>query len=114
MFGKGAGSLPTASSILSDVMARQHGYRYEYKKMGYSGKPEYSTEPTLKVYVRYHTTDIPTLLPFRKITERFVSENGNYVIGEIKLADLIRGREALEAEDVFIVNIPVFFTHLDN
>ena len=27
MFGKGAGALPTASSILSDVMARRHGYR---------------------------------------------------------------------------------------
>ena len=35
MFGKGAGSLPTASSILSDVMARLHDYRYEYKKQNY-------------------------------------------------------------------------------
>ena len=35
MFGKGAGSLPTASSILSDIMARQHDYRYEYKKQHY-------------------------------------------------------------------------------
>ena len=32
MFGKGAGSLPTASSILSDIMARQHDYRYEYRR----------------------------------------------------------------------------------
>ena len=28
MFGKGAGSLPTASSILSDIMARLNNYRY--------------------------------------------------------------------------------------
>ncbi len=39
MFGKGAGGLPTASSILSDVMARRHDYRYEYKKMAYSPTP---------------------------------------------------------------------------
>lgn len=42
MFGKGAGALPTASSILSDVMARLHDYRYEYKKMSYLGRPAYT------------------------------------------------------------------------
>ncbi len=63
MFGKGAGSLPTASSILSDVMARQHDYRYEYKKMAYPDRPEYSTDITLRVYVRYSTTDIPSIHP---------------------------------------------------
>lgn len=47
MFGKGAGSLPTASSILSDVMARKNGYKYEYKKMGYIGRPEYTTDVLL-------------------------------------------------------------------
>lgn len=114
MFGKGAGSLPTASSVLSDVMARLHGYRYEYKKMGYKGMPSYSTEPVLKVYVRYKTTPIPELLPFISIKERFMSETVNYVIGEIKLSELIKGREILAAPDVFIVNIPVFFIELDN
>lgn len=114
MFGKGAGSLPTASSILSDVMARLHGYKYEYKKMGYKGRPKYTTEPLLKVYVRYKETDIPSKLPFSNILERFSSSEANYIIGEIKIEELIRHREALEAKDVFIINIPVFFTHLDN
>ena len=41
MFGKGAGSLPTASSILSDIMARLNNYRYEYKKQNYMQKPDY-------------------------------------------------------------------------
>ena len=58
MFGKGAGSLPTASSILSDIMARLHDYRYEYKKMNYLQLPEYTTDITLKVYVRYKETDV--------------------------------------------------------
>lgn len=114
MFGKGAGSLPTASSILSDVMARLHGYKYEYKKMGYKGRPVYTVEPTLKVYVRYRTTDIPNILPFTEIHERFMSETDNYVIGDIRIKDLLRYRETLLASDVFIVNIPMFFTHLDN
>lgn len=114
MFGKGAGSLPTASSILSDVMGRLHGYHYQYKKMTYKGRPVYTTEPVLKVYVRYLTTQVPELLPFLSIEERYMSESVNYVIGEIRISDLIKYREVLDADDVFIINIPQFFTELDN
>ncbi|MBO5053743.1 MAG: homoserine dehydrogenase [Muribaculaceae bacterium] len=113
MFGKGAGSLPTASSILSDVMARLHGYRYEYKKMGYRGRPAYTTDLPLKVYVRFKDTDIPSLLPFESISERYSSTGVNYVVGLIKLADLIANRPLLDTPDVFIANIPTFFTDLD-
>jgi homoserine dehydrogenase len=31
-YGKGAGSFPTASAVLSDIAALRYGYRYEYKK----------------------------------------------------------------------------------
>ena len=109
MFGKGAGSLPTASSILSDVVAHHHGYRYGYKKMGYKDTPTYTTDVTLKVYVRYSETPIPELLPFSSIKERYQSETDNYVIGEIKLSDLITSREILDRKDVFLINISRFF-----
>lgn len=114
MFGKGAGSLPTASSILSDVMAVRRDYRYEYKKMHYLDLPEYTTDVSLKVYVRFKTTDIPLLLPFSNISESYRSEEVNYVIGNIKLSDLIAKKEILDSEDVFIVNIPQFFINRDN
>lgn len=114
MFGKGAGSLPTASSILSDIMAIRRDYKYEYKKMRYIDRPEYTTDVSLKVYVRYRTTDIPSLLPFEKIAESFSSETENYVIGHIKLTELINHRQVLDAEDVFIINIPQFFIDRDN
>ncbi len=109
MFGKGAGSLPTASSILSDVMARQHDYRYEYKKMAYPDRAEYSTDITLRVYVRYSTTDIPSLLPFTRIREKYISDESNYVIGDILLSDLIANRPLLSSPDTFLANIPIFF-----
>lgn len=114
MFGKGAGSLPTASSILSDVVSRHHGYRYEYKKMGYSDSPVYTTDVDLKVYIRYSDTKIPDLLPFNNITERYLSEKVNYVVGEICLSDLIKKRDILMKPDVFIVNISRFFVDMDN
>lgn len=114
MFGKGAGGFPTASSILSDIMAIRRDYRYEYKKMSYIDKPAYTTNVSLKVYVRYKTTDVPKLLPFSHISESYRSESENYVIGDILLADLIANRDILEKEDVFIINIPQFFKDRDN
>lgn len=110
MFGKGAGSLPTASSLLSDIMARRHDYRYEYKKMHYDGRPEYTTDILLRVYIRYTSTDIVTALPFHGVYEQHHSATGgNYLIADIRLADLIAHRRTLQNPDVFIVNIPMFF-----
>ncbi|MCH5326712.1 MAG: homoserine dehydrogenase, partial [Duncaniella sp.] len=109
MFGKGAGSLPTASSILSDVMARIHGYKYEYKKMSYSGRPAYTTDLRMKVYIRYTHTPVTDILPFKKIHERYLADSTNYVIGEILLTDLITHRAELNSPDVFLVNLPTLF-----
>ena len=113
MFGKGAGSLPTASSILSDIMARLHDYRYEYKKMNYVQKPGYTTDITLKVYVRYKETDIHNILHFDKIREQYIGEESNYVIGDILLGELMDKRSQLSGRDVFLANIPIFFLNRD-
>ena len=37
-YGKGAGSFPTASAVLSDLSALRYQYKYEYKKL-YHHKP---------------------------------------------------------------------------
>ena len=114
MFGKGAGSLPTASSILSDIMARRHDYRYEYKKLNFLQKPSYTTDIMLRIYARYATTDIPSLLRFAKIREQYVGEESNYVIGDVLLSELLAKRPQLSGGDVFLANIPQFFLDRDN
>lgn len=114
MFGKGAGSLPTASSILSDIMARQHNYSYEYKKQRFEQKPDYTTDIVLKVYVRYSQTNILHVLQFEKICEQYISDESNYVIGEIRLSELLAKRDQLRAKDLFLANIPIFFLNKDN
>ena len=113
MFGKGAGSLPTASSILSDIMARQHDYRYEYKKQHYLDRPEYTTDVELKVSVRYTETDVLKILHFDRITEQYRGEDGNYVIGYIRLSELLAKREVLRGKDVFMADFQSFFQELD-
>ena len=114
MFGKGAGSLPTASSILSDMVAHHHGYSYAYKKMGFEDTPVYTTDVELKVYVRYKTTQVTSLLPFKSILEQYTSRENNYVVGEIKLKDLIKNRNVLNQSDVFVINLSRFFTDRDD
>ncbi len=109
MFGKGAGSLPTASSILSDIMARSHNYRYEYKKQSYAHRPAYTRDVTLRIYARYCETDILRILDFKHISEQFRSETHSYVIGDISLEELYAKRSRLDAPDLFLVNIPIFF-----
>lgn len=113
MFGKGAGSLPTASSILSDVMARRHGYRYEYKKMDYIKLPAYSTDVMLKIYLRYPDSEFLADIPFASVSEQYVSAEANYVMGEIRISDLIRVRERLGMPGFFVANVPRFFLELD-
>lgn len=114
MFGKGAGSLPTASSILSDITARSHNYRYEYKKRRFPVKPVYTTDVRLKLYIRYQSTDIPALLPLQQIHESYHSADNNYIVADVLLSDLIAHRSLLSAPDIFLANIPLFFRHLDN
>ena len=109
MFGKGAGSLPTASSVLSDIMARSHDYRYEYKKQNYLSLPAYTTDVVLRVYVRYSSTNVPHVLNLEKVYEQYISEESNYVIADVRLSELIAKREALRAPDIFLCNIPNFF-----
>lgn len=113
MFGKGAGGLPTASSILSDIMARRHDYRYEYKKMSYLNRPYYTTDVTLRVYIRYNRTPVPELLIFSQIHEQLLTPGNKYIIGDINLNELIANRDIFNAPDVFIANIPIFFIDRD-
>ncbi len=102
MFGRGAGGHPTASSVLSDIMARAHNYRYEYKKRNYTEKPEYTTSQNIKVYLRYTTEDDRRLFPFTKEYERYYGEKYNYVIGDIQLSKLLEIKDELFKRDIFI------------
>ena len=94
-------------------MARLNNYRYEYKKMNYIEKPNYTTDITLKIYARYKETEVQKILNFSKIHEQFTSEESNYVIGDILLSELLEKRSQLSGKDVFLANIPIFFLNRD-
>src|SRR5205085_595250 len=43
-YGKGAGSFPTASAVLSDISALRYDYKYEYKKLYHHVPAELTTD----------------------------------------------------------------------
>lgn len=102
MFGKGAGGFPTGSAVLSDITARSHDYKYEYKKKKYFKKTEYDTESLINIYLRYNNIVDFSHFDFESISERYSGKNYNYVVGKIKLSTLLKLKPVLPKLDVFI------------
>ena len=105
MFGKGAGAFPTASSVLSDITARAHSYKYEYKKHTFFTPPAYTTETEVQIYLRYRESLAFSHFDFENITEKYSSREYSYVIGTIKLSSLQKIKNLLPKLDVFIAAI---------
>ncbi len=107
MFGKGAGGFPTGSSVLSDITARTHNYRYEYKKRKYFTPPAHTNDILLEVYYRYRFTEDLLLLDFEEITEHHSTRDYFYVIGQIRLGKLLQVKDKFDAMKVFLAFIRI-------
>jgi len=102
MFGKGAGGYPTGSAVLSDITARFHNYRYEYKKQKYFSPPAYTTDVELELYIRYHNLTDVSVFGERKVNEQHFATDYQWEIAWVKLTELIRVKELLPKLNLFI------------
>ncbi len=89
LYGKGAGRYPTSSAVLSDISALRYGYRYEYKKSKQEKKYSLSNDFLLSVYVSYADGALIRMTDFECVREKYTGANGHYLIGDIRLADLL-------------------------
>jgi homoserine dehydrogenase len=105
MFGKGAGGFPTGSAVLSDITARSHHYQYEYKKQKYFQKVHYVIDYEIEIYLRYHNLLDLSYFDFEKITEKYSGQEYNYVVGSIKLENLIKIKGILPKLNLFLAYI---------
>jgi homoserine dehydrogenase len=103
-FGKGAGGHPTGSAVLSDITALRYGYRYEYKKHHRQTGLTHTNAVNIEVYIRYADESIIEKLQIEQIVERFSRNDYKYVIGTVSLENLLKNREILEHQDVFIAH----------
>lgn len=87
-YGKGAGSFPTASAVLSDLSALRYGYKYEYKKLYHHEPNQLNDDIYLKVYVSFSDVkSIPTD-DFEWIEQWHAQEDRKYLSGVIALRKL--------------------------
>ena len=107
MFGRGAGGHPTGSAVLSDITACAYNYRYEYKKRNDSVLPQYTTDHTFRVYFRYKSAEQRNLLNFTKIREQYTSDEYNYIVGDVTVANLKAHQEELRVADCFVAAYPL-------
>ncbi len=105
MFGKGAGGYPTGSAVLSDITARSHNYKYEYKKQKYFKRLKYKTDYEIEIYLRYNNIVDFSYFEFDSVSERYSGQNNNYVVGKIKLSNLLKLKTVLPKLDIFMAYI---------
>jgi homoserine dehydrogenase len=101
-FGKGAGGHPTGSAVLSDIAALRYDYQYEYKKAHEKKDLKFTNDIELNVYVRYEDESLIEALNFDHVHERFYSGSFRFVIGTIKLQNLIDNQQRIATENAFV------------
>ena len=82
-YGKGAGSFPTASAVLSDISALRYQYRYEYKKRYHHTPLELTDDFFLRVYVSFEQWEVIPREDFVSIDEWHSNESRKYLTGII-------------------------------
>ncbi len=87
-YGKGAGSFPTASAVLSDIGALRYNYHYEYKKLYHHLVPELATDFYIKAYVSFDDWKFIPKEKFEWIEEWHAEEERKYLVGVISFEEI--------------------------
>ncbi len=88
-YGKGAGSFPTASAVLSDISALRYQYKYEYKKLYHHQPLEISTEFYLRTYISFNDWKFIPRERFEWIEEWHANDDRKYLVGVIAFSELL-------------------------
>jgi homoserine dehydrogenase len=95
--GKGAGSHPTGSAVLSDVSALTYDYKYGYRKLKKLEKNNAGVNPgknlleddfAIKVYIRFTDKSELIGLDIRSVVEEYKSPEVNFIIAEVGFKSL--------------------------
>jgi homoserine dehydrogenase len=107
-FGKGAGSFPTASAVLSDVSAIQFEYKYEYRKSEKENVPVYSDDFYLRIYLGSAKEEALKAIKFHQLDELLQSNDYSYLTGWVKFSDL-KTIDFNNTDDLFFAVLPDAF-----
>ena len=90
-YGKGAGSFPTASAVLSDISALRYDYHYEYKKRYHHQPNELTNDFYMKAYLSFDDLKYIPKERFEWIEEWHSDNVRKYLVGVIHFSELRSG-----------------------
>jgi homoserine dehydrogenase len=88
--GKGAGSYPTGSAVLSDISALTYDYIYEYKKLRQESGLEFSDNVLVDAYVSFEEGTAISMSDFEKFQSGYAANGKQYMVGQVKLSKLAK------------------------
>lgn len=86
--GKGAGSYPTGSAVLSDLSALSYDYAYEYKKLHQADRFEFSNELIVEAYISFEEDAKISIADFEVFQSGYAANGKQYMVGQVKLSKL--------------------------
>jgi homoserine dehydrogenase len=101
--GKGAGSYPTGSAVLSDISALTFDYRYEYKKFTQGDGLPFSNEALVDVIISFPEGSLISHQDFETLKGGYQGKGYQYLQGTVKLEKL---QEWSEWDEVSVILAP--------
>jgi homoserine dehydrogenase len=112
-YGKGAGSFPTASAVLSDISALRYNYKYEYKKLYHHKPHKLTNEYYVKVYLSFDDWKYIPREKFEWIEEWHADAERKYLIGVLPVQELINNSWWKENQTSLILTADPIIDNLD-
>lgn len=112
-YGKGAGSFPTASAVLSDIAALRYNYKYEYKKLYHHTPHTLTKDFYLKVYVSFDDWKYIPREDFEWIEEWHAEAERKYLVGVLHVSKLTGGEWWKENNTSLILTNDPIIDNLD-
>lgn len=86
--GKGAGSYPTGSAVLSDISALTYDYQYEYKKLHQLNNLQFSNDLLVEAFVSFDKGVDISMGDFEHFESGYASHGKQYMVGKVNLSKL--------------------------
>jgi len=103
--GKGAGSYPTGSAMLSDISALTYDYNYEYKKFKQATTHEFSNDAAVEVLVSFRGKSHVSPQDFEEFKGGYHGKGSQYMNGLVTLQKL---REWSTQDGISVILTPAF------
>ena len=104
-YGKGAGSFPTATAVLSDISALRYQYKYEYKKLHHHKPLRLNDDFHLRAYVSFADWTFIPREKFEYIEEWHAHADRKYLVGILHFRE-IKGHRWWKDNNTSLILMP--------